>query len=145
MSNKLWNFKRSSIHSVNNWTLTLIIYPFFRWERQYLKYCINPLLGKGNFFKSLYYRETWTGSTLSSRRAPWRTIIIFPPPGIESGSPASHAGTLPKELSRQLRWQFGTLHYWSFFRTRTCVMFSPCWYNWWTIIRPALSQPSIPR
>ncbi len=64
MSNKLRRiaFERSSIHSVNNWILTLIIYPFFRCERQYLKYYINPtsssfidfinpLLGKVNFFK----------------------------------------------------------------------------------------------
>jgi hypothetical protein len=28
--------------------------------------------------------------------------LSLPPPGIETGSPASHAGTLPKELSRQL-------------------------------------------
>ena len=28
--------------------------------------------------------------------------LRLPPPGIEPGSPASQAGTLPKELSRQL-------------------------------------------
>ena len=32
----------------------------------------------------------------------WRQILRLPPPGIEPGSPASQAGTLPKELSRQL-------------------------------------------
>jgi hypothetical protein len=31
----------------------------------------------------------------------WRQTLILPPPGIEPGSPASQAGTLPKELSRQ--------------------------------------------
>ena len=33
---------------------------------------------------------------------PWRQTLRLPPPGIEPGSPASQAGTLPKELSRQL-------------------------------------------
>ncbi len=32
----------------------------------------------------------------------WRQTLRMPPPGIEPGSPASQAGTLPKELSRQL-------------------------------------------
>jgi hypothetical protein len=32
----------------------------------------------------------------------WRQILRLPPPGIEPGSPASQAGTLPNELSRQL-------------------------------------------
>ncbi len=32
----------------------------------------------------------------------WRQTLSLPPPGIEPGSPASQAGTLPKELSRQL-------------------------------------------
>ncbi len=32
----------------------------------------------------------------------WRQTLSFPPTGIELGSPASQAGTLPKELSRQL-------------------------------------------
>ncbi len=32
----------------------------------------------------------------------WRQTLRLPPPGIEPGSPASQAGTLPKELSRQL-------------------------------------------
>ncbi len=32
----------------------------------------------------------------------WRQTLILSPPGIEPGSPASQAGTLPKELSRQL-------------------------------------------
>ncbi len=31
----------------------------------------------------------------------WRQTLRLPPPGIEPGSPASQAGTLPKELSRQ--------------------------------------------
>jgi hypothetical protein len=31
----------------------------------------------------------------------WRQTLRLPPPGIEPGSPASKAGTLPKELSRQ--------------------------------------------
>ncbi len=50
--------------------------------------------------KYRYYRETWPGSSLATRRAPWRQTISFPPPGIDPGSPASPAGTLPKELSR---------------------------------------------
>ncbi len=29
-------------------------------------------------------------------------VLSLPPPGIEPGSPASQAGTLPKELSREL-------------------------------------------
>jgi hypothetical protein len=33
---------------------------------------------------------------------PWRQTLSLPLPGIETGSPASQAGTLPKELSRQL-------------------------------------------
>jgi hypothetical protein len=37
--------------------------------------------------------------TVSSKRG---HSLSLPPPGIESGSPASQAGTLPKELSRQL-------------------------------------------
>ncbi len=32
----------------------------------------------------------------------WRQTLSLPPMGIEPGSPASQAGTLPKELSRQL-------------------------------------------
>ncbi len=32
----------------------------------------------------------------------WRQTLRLPLPGIEPGSPASQAGTLPKELSRQL-------------------------------------------
>jgi hypothetical protein len=32
----------------------------------------------------------------------WRQTLRLPPPGIEPGSPESQAGTLPKELSRQL-------------------------------------------
>ena len=32
----------------------------------------------------------------------WRQTLSLPPPGIEPGSPASQAGILPKELSRQL-------------------------------------------
>ena len=32
----------------------------------------------------------------------WRQTLRFPSPGIEPGSPASQAGTLPRELSRQL-------------------------------------------
>jgi hypothetical protein len=32
----------------------------------------------------------------------WRQTLSLPPTGIEPGSPASKAGTLPKELSRQL-------------------------------------------
>ncbi len=32
----------------------------------------------------------------------WRQTLRLPPPGIEPRSPASQAGTLPKELSRQL-------------------------------------------
>ncbi len=31
----------------------------------------------------------------------WRQTLRLPPPRIEPGSPASQAGTLPKELSRQ--------------------------------------------
>jgi hypothetical protein len=33
---------------------------------------------------------------------PWRQTLRLPPLGIEPGSPASQAGTLPNELSRQL-------------------------------------------
>ena len=33
---------------------------------------------------------------------PWRQTLRLPPPGIEPGSHASSAGTLPKELSRKL-------------------------------------------
>jgi hypothetical protein len=33
---------------------------------------------------------------------PWRQTLSLPPPGIEPGLHASQAGTLPKELSRQL-------------------------------------------
>ena len=32
----------------------------------------------------------------------WRQTLRLPPPGIEPGLPASQAGTLHKELSRQL-------------------------------------------
>ncbi len=32
----------------------------------------------------------------------WRQTLRLPPPGIKPGSPASQAGTLPTELSRQL-------------------------------------------
>jgi hypothetical protein len=32
----------------------------------------------------------------------WIQTLSLPPPGIEPGSPVSQAGTLPKELSRQL-------------------------------------------
>jgi hypothetical protein len=32
----------------------------------------------------------------------WIQTLSLPPPGIEPGSPASQAGTLPKELTRQL-------------------------------------------
>jgi hypothetical protein len=32
----------------------------------------------------------------------WRQTLRLPLPGIQPGSPASQAGTLPKELSRQL-------------------------------------------
>jgi hypothetical protein len=32
----------------------------------------------------------------------WRQTLRVPPPGIEPGSPVSQAGTLPKELSKQL-------------------------------------------
>ncbi len=32
----------------------------------------------------------------------WRQTLSLPPTGIEPGSPVSQAGTLPKELSRQL-------------------------------------------
>jgi hypothetical protein len=32
----------------------------------------------------------------------WRQTLRSPPPGIEPGLPVSQAGTLPKELSRQL-------------------------------------------
>ncbi len=33
----------------------------------------------------------------------WRQTLRLPPPGTKPGSPASQAGTLPKELSRQLK------------------------------------------
>jgi hypothetical protein len=33
---------------------------------------------------------------------PWRQTLSLPPPGNKPGSPASQAGTIPKELSRQL-------------------------------------------
>ena len=33
---------------------------------------------------------------------PWRQTLSMPPPGIEPRSHASWAGTLPKELSKQL-------------------------------------------
>jgi hypothetical protein len=44
-----------------------------------------------------------------SVESPWRQTLSMPPLEIEPGSPASQAGTLPKELSRQLiHWLFGT-------------------------------------
>ncbi len=52
------------------------------------------------------YRETWPGSSLSSRRAPRQTCHGH---GANLRPPASQAAALPKELSRQLiRWLFGT-------------------------------------
>jgi hypothetical protein len=36
------------------------------------------------------------------REHPGGQTFSLPPPGIEPGSPTSQAGTLPKELSRQL-------------------------------------------
>ncbi len=38
----------------------------------------------------------------------WRQTSRLPPPGIEPGSHASKAGTLPKELSRQLHQSCGS-------------------------------------
>ncbi len=38
----------------------------------------------------------------------WRQTLRLPPPGIEPGSPALQAGTLPKALSRQLIPVFGS-------------------------------------
>jgi hypothetical protein len=56
-----------------------------------------------------YCRENLPGSSLSSRRAPWRQTLSLPLPGIKPGSPASQAVTLPKGLSRQLiRLLFGS-------------------------------------
>ena len=48
-----------------------------------------------------YYRETWPGSSLSSRRAPCRTNNGYGR-GANLRTPAPQAATLPKELSRQL-------------------------------------------
>ncbi len=42
----------------------------------------------------------------------WRQTLRLPLPGIEPGSPASQAGTLPKELSRQL---IAVLQIWDFY------------------------------
>ncbi len=36
------------------------------------------------------------------QKGPVSNALSLPPPGIEPGSPALQAGTLPKELSRQL-------------------------------------------
>jgi hypothetical protein len=65
-----------------------------------------------HFFKDLmgldgqYYRETWPGSSLSSRRAPRQTCHRR---GTNLRPPAPQADDLPKELSRQLiSWLFGT-------------------------------------
>ncbi len=53
-----------------------------------------------------HYRETWPGSSLSSRRAPRQTCHGR---GANLRPPAKQAATLPKKLSRQLiRWLFGT-------------------------------------
>ncbi len=61
------------------------------------------------FFKSfltLFYRETWPGSSLSSRRAPRQTCHGR---GANLRPPAPQADALPKELSSQLiSWLFGT-------------------------------------
>ncbi len=40
--------------------------------------------------------------TLDTAGYSWIQTLSLPPPGIEPGSPASQAGTLPNELSRQL-------------------------------------------
>jgi hypothetical protein len=53
-----------------------------------------------------YYRETWPGSSLSSRRAPRQTCRGR---GANLRPPAPQADALPKELSRQfISWLFGT-------------------------------------
>ena len=59
-----------------------------------------------SLLESWYYRDTWPGSSLSSRRAPRQTCHGR---GANLRPPAQQAAALPKELSRQLiRWLFGT-------------------------------------
>ncbi len=51
----------------------------------------------------------------------WRQTLRLPPPGIEPGSPASQAGTLPKELSRHL---IPMLRIWDFYPRSRILIFS---------------------
>ncbi len=51
-----------------------------------------PVLGWGG----------WRNRCIMLMDLSWRQTLSLPPPGIEPGSPASQAGTLPQELSRQL-------------------------------------------
>ncbi len=51
----------------------------------------------------------------------WRQTLRLPLPGIEPGSPASQAGTLPKELSRQL---IPVLRIWDFYPRSRILIFS---------------------
>jgi hypothetical protein len=51
----------------------------------------------------------------------WRQTLRLPPPGIEPGSPAAQAGTLPKELSRQLLLE---LRIWDFYPRSRILIFS---------------------
>ncbi len=51
----------------------------------------------------------------------WRQTLRLPPPGIEPGSPASQAGTLPKELPRQLT---PVLRIWDFYPRSWILIFS---------------------
>ncbi len=51
----------------------------------------------------------------------WRQTVRLPPPGIEPGSPASQAGSLPKELSRQL---IPELRIWDLYPRSRILIFS---------------------
>ncbi len=59
-------------------------------------------------------RDLGSGKNLFRILDPGVTVshaLSLPPPGIEPGSPVSQAGTLPKELSRQLiLWVVGATH-----------------------------------
>ena len=51
----------------------------------------------------------------------WRQTLSLPPPGIELGSPVSQAGTLPKELWRQL---IPELRIWDLYPRSRILIFS---------------------
>ncbi len=98
-----WQKKATNIIKAN-WSLHWLELCLFRRRigKTFLKNKKNLPKSLVNFTIFMYYRETWSGSSLSSRRAPSQTCHGR---GANLWPPARQAATLPIEQSKQLKAQ----------------------------------------